>query len=126
MPEAGELVFGGLSLIGRRPDQIAILGIARTYQNIRLFRQMTAIENILVGATWSIAQWFCPARFYVCRIQFARNRKRWIGRTILLEFVGLSGFGNQFAHNLPMLYGAQRRLEIARALALESDVALVG
>ena len=121
-PEAGELVFGGLSLIGRRPDQITALGIARTYQNIRLFRQMTAIENILVGQHSRLRSGLLGAILHLPRTTHEEGDA--LDRAHeLLRFVGLRGLGDQFAHNLP--YGAQRRLEIARALASNPKLLLL-
>jgi branched-chain amino acid transport system ATP-binding protein len=110
----GDIVFDGVSLKGRSPDQIAHLGISRTYQNIRLFPQMTALENILVGmdphlrSTWWGAILGLPST--------RREEERALGEAVeLLNFVGLRGKGDSLARNLP--YGEQRRLEIARALA---------
>lgn len=121
-PEEGDVLFFGESLIGLSPDQITSLGIARTYQNIRLFRNMSGIENILVGqhpllhSTWPEAILRTPRQ--------RREEKQALDRAIyLLRFVGLSGFGDQLALNLP--YGAQRRLEIARALASKPRLLLL-
>jgi branched-chain amino acid transport system ATP-binding protein len=122
LPEAGDLVFGEFSLVGRRPDQISGLGIARTYQNIRLFRQMTAIENILVGQHTRLKSGLAGAVLHFPRT--LREEARALDRAHeLLDFVGLSGLGNDYAHNLP--YGAQRRLEIARALASDPTLLLL-
>ena len=113
-PEAGDILFEGRSLIGLRPDQIAAAGIARTYQNIRLFGRMTALENILVGQHSRLKSSYFGS---MLRLPSAvREEREALDRAHeLLDFVGLSGCGDFFAHNLP--YGAQRRLEIARALA---------
>ena len=113
-PERGQVLFYGQPIHGLPTNEVAYLGIARTYQNIRLFSNMTAIENVLIGQyphqknSWSDAVLRHP--------KFAneeRNSVREAHR--LLEFVNLKGFGDSLARNLP--YGAQRRLEIARALA---------
>ena len=121
-PEEGTLMFGGVSLKERRPDQIVKLGIARTYQNIRLFRDMTALENILVGQHTRLKTGVMGAVFH-----FPRNRREAqdsLDKALaMLEFVGLQGQGDQFAKNLP--YGAQRRLEIARALSTEPKLLLL-
>jgi branched-chain amino acid transport system ATP-binding protein len=110
----GEVIFNDIPINGLTADQITRLGIARTYQNIRLFPAMSAIENILVGehprlkAFWAEAIINTPR--YVKEEQQAEQEAR-----RLLHYVGLSGLGDQLARNLP--YGAQRKLEIARALA---------
>jgi branched-chain amino acid transport system ATP-binding protein len=114
VPEEGEIHFGGRTIQGLSPDLITRYGIARTYQNIRLFANMTAIENILVGqhprlkSSW-ISAVFRTRRQQEEEAQAAEEANR------LLRYVGLTGLGDQLAHNLP--YGEQRRLEIARALA---------
>ncbi len=121
-PEQGEILFGDVSLVELRPDQITFTGIARTYQNIRLFGRMTALENILVGQHTRLRSGFLgsvlglPATLREERAALDRAHE-------LLDFVGLSGQGDQFAHNLP--YGAQRRLEIARALASSPTLLLL-
>jgi branched-chain amino acid transport system ATP-binding protein len=121
-PEEGTLAFAGVSLKELRPDQIVNLGIARTYQNIRLFRDMTALENILVGQHTRLKTGVLGAVFH-----FPRNRREErdsLDKALaMLEFVGLQGQGDQFAKNLP--YGAQRRLEIARALSTKPKLLLL-
>ncbi|MCD4671457.1 MAG: ABC transporter ATP-binding protein [Anaerolineaceae bacterium] len=113
-PEEGDVLFYGKPIQGQATDRICSLGISRTYQNIRLFSQMTAVENILVGqhprlkGTWWEAVLHNP--------RYMQEEEKAVGEALhLLEFVGLDGLGDHLARNLP--YGAQRRLEIARALA---------
>ena len=121
-PEDGSLVFDGVFLNDRRPDQINALGISRTYQNIRLFGEMTAIENVLVGQHHRLHSGILGSVF-----QFPRTRREEntaLGEALeLLDFVGLRGSGDVFAKNLP--YGAQRRLEVARALASKPRLLLL-
>jgi len=112
--DEGVIDFDGYEVQNKRPDQVTQSGISRTYQNIRLFSNMTAVENILVGQQphlktfWGEAIWNSK-RFQNEEAEANEEALR------LLKFVGLQGLGDQLAHNLP--YGAQRRLEIARALA---------
>ena len=121
-PEEGRLAFNGVSIKELRPDQIVTLGIARTYQNIRLFRDMTVLENILVGQHTCLRTGVLGAVF---RFPYNRNEERESIRTAcdMLEMVGLQGQGDQFAKNLP--YGDQRRLEIARALSSRPKLLLL-
>jgi branched-chain amino acid transport system ATP-binding protein len=112
--DEGSITFAGDPIHKLRPDEIAHYGISRTYQNIRLFASMTAVENILVGlhnhlhATWIGSIIRTPAQ--------RREEKAAMEESLrLLEFVGLKGRGDSLAAKLP--YGDQRRLEIARALA---------
>ncbi|MBP9501854.1 MAG: ABC transporter ATP-binding protein [Candidatus Promineofilum sp.] len=109
----GDIVFDGQSIKGRSPDQITKLGIARTYQNIRLFSNMSAIENILVGMEPRLhSPWYGPV--FGLRGTKDEEEKAVIEANQLLNFVSLRGKGDTLSRNLP--YGDQRRLEIARAL----------
>lgn len=121
-PEQGAISFDGFSLTDRRPDQIVAMGIARTYQNIRLFAQMTALENILVGQHSRLHGGVMGAVLHLPRTE--REERVALDRALeLLNLVGLQGMGDLFAKNLP--YGAQRRLEIARALASQPRLMLL-
>jgi branched-chain amino acid transport system ATP-binding protein len=114
VPEEGEIRFGEHTIQGLSPDKITRSGIARTYQNIRLFQNMTAIENILVGQHPRLKSSWVSALFRT-RAQQNEEQAAVDEANRLLRYVGLAGMGDQLAHNLP--YGAQRRLELARALA---------
>ncbi len=122
-PTEGEIIFDGQENIeGLRPDQVTQKGISRTYQNIRLFSKMTAIENILVGQHRHLKTHWVEA--ILKTKNFIKEEADALDEAIrLLNFVGLSGLGDQVAHNLP--YGAQRRLEIARALASQPKLLLL-
>ena len=121
-PDAGEILFYGESLLGLAPDQITPRGISRTYQNIRLFSNMSALENILVGQHSRLHANWVDAILRTSRLK--EEEKRAVEEAAgLLSFVGLSGLGDQLARNLP--YGAQRRLEIARALASKPKMLLL-
>jgi branched-chain amino acid transport system ATP-binding protein len=113
-PEEGTINFAGHQLVGRRPDQITSLGIARTFQNIRLFGSMTVIENVLVGMYPRLKQ-----NAFDILLRSSSFKKEEITAQEkakdFLAFVGLIGNGDELARNLP--YGGQRRVEIARALA---------
>ena len=113
-PEAGEIFFDNHPLIGLSPDRIVRLGISRTYQNIRLFPNLTAMENILVGLHSRLDAGFLGIVLGLPATQQEEKGAAEEARH-LLKFVNLTGKGDFFAKNLP--YGDQRRLEIARALA---------
>jgi branched-chain amino acid transport system ATP-binding protein len=120
--DGGALTFDGVSIAHMRPDQIASLGIARTYQNIRLFTNITALENILVGqhrhlrSPWIAAVIGTPGQRREEADALTEARR-------LLAFAGLRGRGDILAGKLP--YGDQRRLEIARALATKPRMLLL-
>jgi branched-chain amino acid transport system ATP-binding protein len=114
IPDSGSINFFGKPIQGLPTHKICELGIARTYQNIRLFKEMTALENILVGQNIRLSSNWMEAVLHNKRYQ--KEEKQSLETALrLLDFMGLSGMGDVPAHNLP--YGAQRRLEIARALA---------
>jgi branched-chain amino acid transport system ATP-binding protein len=115
-PEEGSIIFNGKSLVGLRPDQIAERGISRTFQNIRLFSNMTVIENILVGMHPHLKQTAVDSLFRLpaFKKEELNSEKK---AEELMEYVGLKDVGNELAKNLP--YGGQRRVEIARALAAD-------
>jgi branched-chain amino acid transport system ATP-binding protein len=121
-PEEGDILLDGESLLGKLPDQITHKGIARTYQNIRLFANMPAIENVLVGLHGHLKSGLAGAIFRFPRVRQEENEALEEARR-LLRFVGLVGKGDLLAKNLP--YGDQRRLEIARALASKPKVLLL-
>ncbi len=114
--DAGELVFDGTPISGLKPHQVARHGIARTFQNIRLFGSMTALENVMVGRHVRTHAGVLGAVF---RTDSALTEERAIVRRAheLLDYCGLTARANNLARDLP--YGDQRRLEIARALATE-------
>jgi len=121
-PDAGEVTFRGHSLVGLKPDRITALGVCRTFQNIRLFANMTAIENVLVGmhSRVRLGLWDALTR----RPRFHEiEHALWRRGAELLERVGLHAKANEIARNLP--YGEQRRLELARALASEPALLLL-
>jgi branched-chain amino acid transport system ATP-binding protein len=121
-PTSGAISFEGQRIDQRLMHQITHLGIARTFQNIRLFQNMTALENVMVGRhTRMHASPFAA----ILRLPKERSEEHATdGRAReILAFVGLAGKEDEFAKNLP--YGDQRRLEIARALATEPKLLLL-
>ncbi len=121
-PEEGKIIFDGREIQGLTPDRVTRMGIARTYQNIRLFSNMTALENIMVGRHPLMRHQWWDAILHTRRYKREEQEALEAARR-LLNFVGLQGLGDQLARNLP--YGAQRRLEIARALASEPKLLLL-
>lgn len=121
-PEEGDVLFLNESLVGLAPDRIAELGIARTYQNIRLFKNMTALENVLVGHHPRLEANWIQALFRTPGQREEEERAEAFGME-LLEFVNLKDQADTLASNLP--YGDQRRLEIGRALANQPHLLLL-
>ncbi len=121
-PTAGEIWFEGHRIDGLPLHRIAAAGISRTFQNIRPFSNMTAIENVLVGAHLHIGTNIATA---IVRPPRTSRQERAAVRTSveLLRFAGLAGRENELARNLA--YGEQRRLEVARALAVRPRLLLL-
>ena len=122
VPTAGSIAFQGHSIVGRTSAQIALSGIARTFQNVQLFGEMTALQNVLVGLHHSF-----HSNLLDVALQTPRYRREDVQGTAralaLLHFVGLDALAGEEARNLP--YGKQRLLEIARALALSPQLLLL-
>ncbi len=121
-PESGEILLSHHSLVGLLPDRIVRLGISRTYQNIRLFPNLTAMENILAGLHSHLRAGFFGILVGFPAVQQEEREAAEEARR-LLKFVNLAGKGDFLAKNLP--YGDQRRLEIARALAARPKLLLL-
>ena len=121
-PEDGEILFNNHSVVGLLPDRIVRLGISRTYQNIRLFPNLTVMENILVGLHGHLKAGFFGIVAGLPATQQEEKKAAEEARRIL-KFVNLSGKGDFLAKNLP--YGDQRRLEIGRALAARPKLLLL-
>jgi branched-chain amino acid transport system ATP-binding protein len=115
-PTSGDIRFQGQSLVKMKKHRITQLGIARTFQNIRLFRSMTALENVLVGADAGHSTGIINALFRLPRHR-AEEQQGYDRAMELLRFMGIHKQADELAANLS--YGDQRRLEIARAMATE-------
>ena len=121
-PTAGDIILNGRSIVGRKPHLITEAGIARTFQNIRLFPELTALENVLVGIDARHATSVPGAVLGLPRHRREeRDGRREAER--LLAYVGIRGRADDAARNLP--YGDQRRLEIARAIATGPSILLL-
>jgi branched-chain amino acid transport system ATP-binding protein len=121
-PSSGTVTFAGQRIDRRSPSRIVRAGIARTFQNLRLFANMTALENVLVGRHCRTREGLVGALLrtpgFNREEQASRDRAR-----ELLAFVGLEDQADEVARNLP--YGDMRRLEVARALATEPRLVLL-
>jgi branched-chain amino acid transport system ATP-binding protein len=121
-PTAGVIVFDGTDISGKPPHAITKLGVGRTFQNIRLFQQMTSIENVLVGMHSRMKGGILGSVFRTPGVRREERDAFQRGRE-LLRFCGLRGRDNELSRNLS--YGDQRRLEVARALATEPKLLLL-
>jgi len=122
VPTAGSITFEGRAVNGRTSSDIALSGIARTFQNVQLFGEMTALQNVLVGLHHTFRSNLADVALHTPR--YAREQHAGAARAhALLQFVGLGDLAFEEARNLP--YGKQRLLEIARALALDPQLLLL-
>lgn len=121
-PTGGDVFFKGQRISGLTPDKVARLGIARTFQNIKLFKYMTVLDNVKIGFHIQTRTRFVDA---ILHTRTYRNDEKLAVQKGLatLERVGLADLAEEYASNLP--YGTQRRLEIARALATGPDLILL-
>jgi branched-chain amino acid transport system permease protein len=122
VPTAGSIEFAGRSVVGRTSSDIALSGIARTFQNVQLFGEMTALQNIQVGLHHTFGSNLLDVSLRTPRYR-REERASEVRGMGLLRFVGLEDLAMEEARNLP--YGKQRLLEIARALALDPQLLLL-
>ena len=121
-PTSGKIVFNGEDITGEKPHEVVRAGIGRTFQNIRLFGNMTAIENVLVGLHHTLKGTWWQAILQPPSVRREEGRALERGRE-LLNLMNLGSRESDYARNLP--YGDQRRLEIARALATDCKLLLL-
>lgn len=121
-PSEGKVLFQGKDITGMKPHSITALGVARTFQNIRLFKDLTVFENVLVACDLSIATGIFGAILHLPGYRAREKTAREFAMD-LLGRVGLADLAGEMATSLP--YGAQRRLEIVRALATKPAMILL-
>jgi len=121
-PTNGQVLFDGEDITRLPPHAITHRGVGRTFQNIRLFQQMSALENVLVGMHARLRGGIFASVVRTPRIRREEEQARVLARE-LLAYCGLAGRGEVYARNLP--YGDQRRLEVARALATQPKLLLL-
>lgn len=121
-PTTGEIHFDGKSIVGLKPYQITQRGIARTFQNIRLFSELTVLENVKIAFHFHVKYGLLESVFRMGRY-FSEEEKIEEEALKLLKIFHLEDKADELAKNLP--YGAQRRLEIARALAAKPKLLLL-
>jgi branched-chain amino acid transport system ATP-binding protein len=121
-PQAGSISFVGSELIGRTPNRIARLGVARTFQNIELFRNLTVIDNLMLGRHLHIHYGPLSAMLYAGRAQKEETRSRRVVEEVI-DFLEIERYRKMPVGLLP--YGIQKRVELGRALAMEPRLLLL-
>ena len=121
-PTEGDVTYGSNSLAELRPDQVANLGKARTFQNIELFENMTVIDNILFGAHRQLNYGAISSLFYTKKVRNSEREAREIAEDII-DFLEIEQYRYSYILSLP--YGVQKRVELGRAIAMDPDIVLL-
>jgi len=121
-PTEGDVTYGTSSIPNLRPDQVANLGIARTFQNIELFENMTVIDNILFGAHSQLNYGSISSLFYTKKVRKYEKEAREIAEDII-DFLEIEQYRYSYILSLP--YGVQKRVELGRALAMNPEIVLL-
>ena len=121
-PTEGDVTYGSTSIQELRPDQVANLGIARTFQNIELFENMTVLDNILFGAHRQLDYGAISSLFYTKKVRNYEREAREIAEDII-DFLEIEQYRYSYILSLP--YGVQKRVELGRALAMNPDIVLL-
>ena len=121
-PTSGKISFYGENITGLRPDRIARMGITRTYQNLRLFKKMTVLDNVLMGAQMHSDCGAWQSVFQTVKFRQSEESMRKKARK-MLDIMGIAAYESEVAGSLP--YGNQRKLEIARILASDPKLLLL-
>lgn len=118
-PTSGKIIIDGVNVVGKKPSQITSMGIARTFQNLRVFPNLTVLENVMAGMHSRTKQGIFGAMFHTPGHKKEEELIRQVAEECI-SFVGIEAYTQRRAKNLP--YGAQRYLEIARALAIQPKI----
>ncbi|MBQ2678635.1 MAG: ABC transporter ATP-binding protein [Firmicutes bacterium] len=122
VPTSGKIIFDGKNITGVRPDKIAKMGITRTYQNLRLFKKMTVLENVIIGA--QMHDKLDPLGIVGNTIPHKRREAELKDKSMeMLKVMGIEKYADHISGSLP--YGSQRKLEIARVLAADPKLLLL-
>ena len=121
-PTEGSVTYGDTDIKNLRPDQVAELGVARTFQNIELFENMTVLDNILIGAHRHLNYGSVSSLFFTRKARDSELKARKIAEDII-DFLEIEQFRYSYILSLP--YGVQKRVEIGRALAMNPDILLL-
>ncbi len=124
-PDRGQIIYNGEQIQGKRPDQVAVLGVARTFQNIELFSMMTAMENLMLGRHIYMQTGLLRGALMWGKRSFAGREETANRRRVeeIIDFLDLHSARNQYVLNLP--YGTRKTVELGRALALEPKLLLL-